>query len=98
MKNKSHIVKDVEPGSIADELGIACGDELISINNTNIKDVLDYHYLIKDDNITVLIRKPDGEEWEFDIEKDYDDDLGIIFEEGLMDSLIPAGTNAYSAS
>ena len=86
MKNKSHIVKDVEPGSIADELGIACGDELISINNTNIKDVLDYHYLIKDDNITVLIRKPDGEEWEFDIEKDYDDDLGIIFEEGLMDS------------
>jgi putative radical SAM enzyme (TIGR03279 family) len=86
MKNKPHIVKDIEPGSIADELGIACGDELISINNTNIKDVLDYHYLIKDDNITVLIRKPDGEEWEFDIEKDYDDDLGIIFEEGLMDS------------
>ncbi|TAH72199.1 MAG: DUF512 domain-containing protein [Anaerolineaceae bacterium] len=86
MKNKTHIIKEVEAGSIADELGLTPGDELITINDTSIKDVLDYHYIIKDEFLNVLIKKPDGEEWELDIEKDYDDDLGIIFEDGLMDS------------
>jgi len=85
MKKKAHIIKDIEAGSIAKELELAPGDELISINGKEIKDVLDYHYLIKDEYLTVVIRKPDGEEWELDIEKDYDEDLGIIFEEGLMD-------------
>ena len=71
--NKTHIIKDVEVGSIAEELGLVPGDELLSINDTSIKDVLDYHYLIKDEILNVLIKKPDGEEWELDIEKNYDD-------------------------
>lgn len=86
MKNKAHIIKEIEKGSIADELGLKPGDELISINDTRIIDIFDYQYLIKDEFLNILIRKPDGQEWEFDIEKDYDDDLGIVFEEGLMDS------------
>ena len=85
MKKTAHIIKEIEPGSIAEELELSSGDELISINGTKIKDVLDYHYLIKEEELTVLIRKPDGEEWELDIEKEYDEDLGIVFEEGLMD-------------
>ncbi len=85
MIKKAHIIKEIEEGSIAQELELEPGDELVSINDTAIKDVLDYHYLIKDENLTVLIRKSDGEEWELDIEKDYDEDLGIVFEEGLMD-------------
>ncbi len=85
MKKKAHIIKEIEQGSIAEELELASGDELISINGNEIKDVLDYHYLIKDDFLTVLIKKPDGEEWELEIEKDFDEDLGIEFEEGLMD-------------
>lgn len=85
MKKKAHIIKEVELGSIAGELELAPGDELISINGKKIKDVFDYHYLIKEETLTVLIKKPDGEEWELDIEKGYDEDLGIEFEEGLMD-------------
>ncbi len=85
MKKKAHIIKEIEAGSIAEELELTPGDELISINGTIIKDVLDYHYLIKEEELTVLVKKLDGEEWELDIEKDYDEDLGITFEEGLMD-------------
>lgn len=85
MKKKAHIIKEIEQDSIAEELELAPGDELISINGTQIKDALDYNYLIKDEELTVLIRKSNGEEWELDIEKDFDEDLGIIFEEGLMD-------------
>ena len=80
-----HIVKSVEPGSIAEELGIEAGDKLLSINDNIIEDVFDYHYYVNDEEILLLIQKPDGEEWELEIEKDYEEDLGIVFEQGLMD-------------
>ena len=85
MEKNVHIIKEIEEGSIAEELELEPGDELVSINGNPIKDVLDYHYLIKDEEITVIIKRKDGEEWELDIEKEYDEDLGIVFEEGLMD-------------
>ena len=80
-----HIVKEIEPGSIAEEMGIEPGDKLISINDNEIQDVFDYHYLVNDEEVVLLIQKPDGEEWELEIEKDYEEDLGIVFEQGLMD-------------
>ena len=61
------------------------GDLLLSINGQEVQDVLDYHFLLHDEMLTVLFEKPDGEEWEVELEKEYDDDLGIGFEEGLMD-------------
>ena len=80
-----HIIKAVAPLSIADELGIEAGDKLISINDNVIEDVFDYHYLVNDEELVVLIEKANGEEWELEIEKDYEEDLGITFEQGLMD-------------
>ena len=80
-----HMIKDVLPGSIADELGIEAGDKLISINNNEIEDVFDYHFFVNDEELVLLIEKPNGEEWELEIEKDYEEDLGIEFEQGLMD-------------
>ena len=84
VKKTEHIVMEVMPGSIAQEMEIAPGDVLLAINDKEIEDVFDYRYLIKDEYIEVLVRKPDGEEWLLEIEKDYDDDLGIEFENGLM--------------
>ena len=80
-----HIIKEIEPGSIAEELGIEPGDKLISINDQEIEDVFDYHFYVNDEELVLLIEKPDGEEWELEIEKDFEEDLGIIFEQGLMD-------------
>ncbi|MDF2542001.1 MAG: hypothetical protein K0S47_1719 [Herbinix sp.] len=85
MKKKAHIIKEIEIGSIAEEMELTPGDQLIAINGTKINDVFDYQYLIKDDQLTILIQKPDGEEWELEIEKEYEEDLGITFEDGLMD-------------
>jgi len=84
MKHK-HIVKAVESGSIAEELGIEAGDRLISINDNIVEDVFDYHFYVNDEELVLLIEKPDGEEWELEIEKDFEEDLGIVFEQGLMD-------------
>ncbi len=81
---KEHIVKAVEADSIAEELEIEPGDVLLTINEEEIEDIFDYRFMIKDEYLEVLIRKPDGEEWLLEIEKEYDDDLGIEFENSLM--------------
>ena len=84
-KENKHIINSIEPGSIAEEMELEPGDALISINGQEIGDVFDYHYLIHDEYLVALFKKANGEEWELEIEKDYDEDLGIEFENGLMD-------------
>ena len=78
-----HIIKSIAKGSIAEELEIEPGDKLISIDGNEIKDVLDYRYYINAEAFTMVIEKANGEEWELDIENDYED-IGLEFEEGLM--------------
>ncbi len=80
-----HRIAGIVPGSIAEEMEIAAGDLLLSINGFEIRDIFDYHYLVSDESVTVLIGKPDGEQWELEIEKDYEEDLGIIFAQSLLD-------------
>ncbi|MCC8024939.1 MAG: DUF512 domain-containing protein [Clostridium sp.] len=84
MKEKEHVIKEVYPGSIAEELEIEPGDVLLAVNNQEIEDVFDYRYMMKDEYIEVVVRKPDGEEWLLEIDKEYDDDLGVEFENSLM--------------
>ena len=83
-KEQRHVIKEVYPDSIAEELEIEAGDVLLAINDQAIQDVFDYRYLIKNEYIEVLVEKQDGEEWLLEIDKDYDEDLGIEFENGLM--------------
>lgn len=84
-KEKGHVIGRVMPGSIAEELEIEAGDRLLTIDNTEIEDIFDYQFLVQDTYIEVLIEKPDGEQWLLEVDKDFDEDLGIEFENGLMD-------------
>ena len=84
-KNFEHKISRVLPESIAEELEIEPGDVLLAVNDQPIEDVFDYHYYTNEEYLTVLIRKPDGEEWELEIEKEFEEDLGIEFESSLMD-------------
>ena len=85
MQKNEHKIDHIVPGSIAEELEIKPGDILTAVNHTTIEDVFDYHYQMNEEYVTVTIRKPDGEEWEYEIEKEYEEDVGIGFENGLMD-------------
>lgn len=82
---KEHVIDRIVPGSIAEELELEPGDRLISVNGNEITDVFDYHYFINEEYLTVVVRKQNGEEWELEIEKEFEEDLGIEFENGLMD-------------
>ena len=75
----------MRPGSIAEELGIEPGDILLEIDGQVIEDIFDYQFYVESEELLVVVRKANGEEWELEIEKDVDEDLGIDFGKGLMD-------------
>lgn len=78
-------ISKIYENSIAEELGIEVGDKLISINDTPVKDIIDYKFLIADDYLEVEIEKADGEVWVYEIDKDYEEDLGLEFHDPIMD-------------
>lgn len=82
---KEIIISSVESGSIAEEVGIEVGDILLSINDCEIEDIIEYRYIVCEEELLVAIRKKNGEEWEIEIEKDYYEDIGIDFEDPIID-------------
>lgn len=85
----SAIVNKVIEGSIAEELEIEPGDEIVSIDETPMLDMIDYNFLCKSDFLTVEIKKKNGEVEVIELEKDYDEDLGIVFESAVFDRVKP---------
>ncbi|MBC8061741.1 MAG: DUF512 domain-containing protein [Clostridiaceae bacterium] len=86
-------ISKIKIGSIAEELEIESGDILISINGTEIKDIIDYKFLLADDYVEVEIEKKDGEVWTLEVEKDYEEDLGMEFEKEIMDEALSCCNN-----
>ena len=82
---RGHKIEKVLPGSIGEELELEKGDIILAVNNQAIEDVFDYQFLINDSYIELTVLKSNGEEWVLEIEKDEDEDLGIVFESNLMD-------------
>lgn len=82
-------VSKIEENSIAQELEIEPGDEILSIDNQKISDLIDYNFLCKSELITVEIKKKNGEIEEIELEKDFDEDLGIIFDSAVFDKIKP---------
>lgn len=83
------IVNDVELGSIADEINIEPGDEILSIDGVELSDLIDYNFYCKTEFLTLSIKKINGELEDIEIEKDYDEPLGIIFESAVFDKIKP---------
>lgn len=69
----------VEPGSIADELGLEAGDRVTAINGSPVRDLIDFRYLEADELLSIDVKKTGGDEWLLEVEKDFDQDLGIDF-------------------
>ena len=84
-RKHEHRIREVKPGSIGEEMEIEAGDYLLEVNGEEIEDIFDYQFLIEEEEVLLLIRKADGEEWELEIEKDYTEDIGLVFENSLMD-------------
>lgn len=73
------------PGGIADQLGIAAGDVIAAIDGEVPSDILDYQFRTSPGNLRLLVVKPDGEQWDVEIEKDEGEPLGLDLREELFD-------------
>ncbi len=73
-------VESVEPGSYAAELGLLSGDRLLSMNGYEISDLVDYHLYLESSSLTLGVIRDDDELWEFELEKDPSEDLGLTMQ------------------
>ena len=64
---------------------VRVGDKLLSINGHEVEDVLDYRYWSYEPQLTLLFRSADGGEYSVKARKGEGEDLGLDFEEYLMD-------------
>lgn len=87
------LISGVVDDSIAQELEIEEGDILLSIDGEQPQDLIDYRFMCKSELLTIEIQKKNGEIEEIELEKDYDDDLGIIFESAVFDKVKPCLNN-----
>lgn len=72
-------IEKVFPGGIAHQLGVAPGDRIVRINGQPVRDIIDYRFLCCSQKLNILLAKPGDENWLLDIEKDFEDDLGLAF-------------------
>lgn len=85
MELQEHVIVGIRKGSTAEEIGLEPGDVVLAVNGEPIVDIFDYQFYMEDEYVELLVRHEDGEEEIWEIEKDVDDDLGIIFASNLMD-------------
>ncbi|MEA5622316.1 TIGR03279 family radical SAM protein [Nostoc sp. UHCC 0251] len=85
--NPARITK-VLPDSIAAEIGFEAGDAIVAINGTRPRDLIDYQFLCADEVLELEVLDATGKTHSLEIEKDYDQDLGLEFETALFDGLI----------
>lgn len=84
-KQNKHVIAIVQDGSIAQELELVPGDILLTVNGQPVEDIFDYRYLMNEEFVVLEVEKANGEIWELEVEKEYEEDLGITFEKDLMD-------------
>jgi putative radical SAM enzyme (TIGR03279 family) len=71
-------ILDIENDSIAEELGLKAGDQLIAINGQPVRDLIDYQLLTAGEDLVLEVERSDGELWEIEFEKDAEEPLGLI--------------------
>lgn len=81
------IVAAVIADSIADELGLEPGDRILEVNGEKIQDIIDLSFALADEMIELLIQKKDGLTEYYQIEKDYDEELGIEWESAVWNGV-----------
>lgn len=92
VKDKNKIIS-IEKGSIAEELDLEIGDRLTKINGKEVNDIIDYFYLLADEYVEVEVEKVNGEVWLLEIDKEYYEEMGVEFENPIMDKANSCSNN-----
>ena len=81
------IIKAVHSGSLAEELELEPGDEVLTLNGQPILDIVDLQFALAGEELELLVRKVNGDEWAIEVDKEYDESLGVDFEHPTIDRI-----------
>ena len=81
------IIDKILPDSIAAELELQPGDEILQVNGYALEDLIDLQIVLADEYIELLVKTTTGEEKLFEIEKDYDESLGVVMQSAVFDKI-----------
>lgn len=87
MKKYEPIIEYVCPNGLGARMGLKAGEKLLMINDTVLRDIIDYQYLTADENLKLTVAAVDGEERTLHIVKDEDEDIGIGFQSAVFDGI-----------
>lgn len=80
-----HKITGIVPGSIAEELKIHENQYLLTVNNETVRDIFDYQFFVADEYVEIEIEDENGDIDIYEIEKDFSEDIGLLFDKSLMD-------------
>lgn len=81
----AHKINSISKNSIAKELNIEVGDKLLQVNGKDIHDILEYIYEIASEYVEITVLKKNGEIVIYEIEKEYDEKIGLDFQNPILD-------------
>ncbi|HEX3031556.1 MAG TPA: DUF512 domain-containing protein [Bacillota bacterium] len=87
MSIKGGLISRVLPDSIGEEMGLVAGDRLLAVNGQQLEDLIDYRFMIADEYLEIDVLRADGEEWVLEVDKEFDEDMGLEFEQSTFDGI-----------
>ena len=76
------LITEVSPESLAEELELAPNDRIVRVNGRAVRDYLDFRFQTAGETeLTLQVKKPNGETWELEIEREEGEDFGLMFEQ-----------------
>lgn len=81
------VVAKIKEGSIAEEIGLQPGDKILAVNDMPVTDIIDFSFASADEEIELLIETADGEQELIGFDKEYGEDMGILFESAVFDRI-----------
>jgi len=94
IKHKGIIV-NIEPDSLAEEIGLEIGDKIVEINGQNLRDIIDLSFALAEEEIELLVEKKNGEQEVIEFDKEYDEKLGAEFESAVFDGIRCCGNRCW---
>ncbi|MEG4623940.1 TIGR03279 family radical SAM protein [Microcoleus sp. w1-18aA5] len=88
LSTRPALITKVIPDSICAEMGFEPGDSIVAVNGQKPRDLIDYQFLCADEFLELEVLDTKGKTHKLEIEKEYDEDLGLEFETALFDGLI----------
>ena len=89
------VILRVLEGSIAEELELVPGDKILKVNDTAMRDIIDFSFAMAEEEIELLVEHVDGTQEIIAFDKDYDEELGVEFERAVFDGIRECANHCY---